>query len=261
MSDGEGKYCNRCGIRKLYSEFYKDKSKRDGFHTICKSCNKQNRLDNIEKRKAYEIEYEKTKRNRPENYIKNHNKKYYEEHKNEIKQYQKEYNESHKNEKHEYNQEYYKTHKDEIKTYNKSYKPRRNELRNERKQNDEQYKILENCRNRIYYALKGCTKSCKTIELLGCTTKFLKEWFEFQFYDGMNWDNYGEYWHVDHVKPCTSFDLVDSEEQKICFNWRNLAPLRANKNLSKSNRRNMFAEVLQELKVKVYLSLLNNGSS
>ena len=70
----------------------------------------------------------------------------------------------------------------------------------------------------------------------------------------MNWDNYGEYWHIDHVRPCCTFDFSDPEQQKICFNWRNLAPLRADKNISKGGRRNMFAEMLQELKVKRILS-------
>ena len=32
----------------------------------------------------------------------------------------------------------------------------------------------------------------------------------------MTWDNYGE-WHIDHIKPCASFDLTCPIQQKLCF--------------------------------------------
>ncbi len=57
----------------------------------------------------------------------------------------------------------------------------------------------------------------------------------------------------DHVKPCASFDLPKPEQQKVCFDWINLRPLRADKNISKNDKRDLFAEMLQELKVVVYL--------
>ena len=85
---------------------------------------------------------------------------------------------------------------------------------------------------------------------------FLKDWLEFQFYDGMSFDNYGVYWHIDHVRPCSSFDFSDLLHQLLCFNWKNLTPLRADKNISKGGKRNMFGECLQELKVKVFLKLI-----
>jgi hypothetical protein len=52
------------------------------------------------------------------------------------------------------------------------------------------------------------------------------------FTEGMSWDNYGE-WHIDHILPCSSFDLADIEQQKICFNYKNLQPLWAEDNLRK----------------------------
>ena len=41
----------------------------------------------------------------------------------------------------------------------------------------------------------------------------------------MGWYNYGSAWHVDHVKPCVSFDLTDREQQLACFHYTNLQPL------------------------------------
>ena len=157
----------------------------------------------------------------------------------------------------EYVHHYSNQNKEKIQENKERYKPWRNELNRNRWQNDLGYRIKCNLRNRLYIALNGTAKSCKTIELLGCTLDFFKSWITFQFYDGMEWNNYGQYFHLDNVRPYISFDLVDPEQQMICFNWKNMAPLRADKNISKHGNRNMFTECLQELKVKVFLSLNN----
>lgn len=73
------------------------------------------------------------------------------------------------------------------------------------------------------------------MELLGCPLDVAKNHIEKQFKDGMTWDNHGE-WHIDHIKPCASYDLNIPEEQKKCFHYTNLQPLWANENLSKSDK-------------------------
>ena len=86
---------------------------------------------------------------------------------------------------------------------------------------------------------KSGIKAYRTIELLGCTVKFLMNHLESKFTDGMNWDNYGyEGWHVDHIKPCACFDLRKPQEQKKCFNYTNLQPLWKNDNLTKNSKHN-----------------------
>jgi len=57
-----------------------------------------------------------------------------------------------------------------------------------------------------------------------------------QFRPGMSWDNHGLVWHLDHVRPCASFDLTDPEQQRICFRWDNFQPLFAKENLQKGSK-------------------------
>ena len=53
----------------------------------------------------------------------------------------------------------------------------------------------------------------------------------------MTWDNYSQKgWHVDHIRPCESFNLQNEEEQMVCFNWRNLQPLWASENQQKLDK-------------------------
>ncbi len=73
------------------------------------------------------------------------------------------------------------------------------------------------------------------MELLGCTIDELKRYLEQQFKEGMTWDNYGE-WHVDHIKPCASFNFFNENEQKECFHFTNLQPLWAEDDMKKHDK-------------------------
>lgn len=93
-------------------------------------------------------------------------------------------------------------------------------------------KLIHHQRTRVWQALKGKGKSNRTLELIGCTATEFKAHLESKFQDGMTWDNYGE-WHVDHIKPCSLFQLELDSEQRACFNYLNTQPLWATENLSK----------------------------
>ena len=51
----------------------------------------------------------------------------------------------------------------------------------------------------------------------------------------MTWKNHG-IWHVDHIRPCASFDLTKDEEQRECFHYKNLQPLWGPDNLAKGSK-------------------------
>lgn len=76
-------------------------------------------------------------------------------------------------------------------------------------------------------------KSARSNELLGCTYAELAAHLEQQFKRGMSWDNFGSYWHIDHIIPCAAFDLSKPEQQRQCFHYLNLQPLEAKANMSK----------------------------
>ena len=73
------------------------------------------------------------------------------------------------------------------------------------------------------------------MELSGCSKEELYTFLEAEFSEGMTWENYGK-WHVDHIRPCASFNLEDVEEQKKCFHWTNLQPLWAVDNIRKGSK-------------------------
>ena len=98
-------------------------------------------------------------------------------------------------------------------------------------------------RSRVWYALKAARKKNSavsrkrkhTLEYLGCTIAELRVHLESKFKKGMTWANQGE-WHVDHIRPCSSFDLSSETERHECFRVANLQPLWAHENRSKANK-------------------------
>ncbi len=82
-------------------------------------------------------------------------------------------------------------------------------------------------------------------ERCGCTTDQLRRWLEYQFDPGMSWETKGR-WHIDHIVPCSLFDLTDPNQQFICFNWRNLQPMWGSANISKGNNLNEAFRAMRE---------------
>jgi hypothetical protein len=106
-----------------------------------------------------------------------------------------------------------------------------------RKLIDPGFRVQRNMRNRlkefITSAKNGGTQSIRS--LIGCSTIQLAKHIESGFTKKMNWDNYGTYWHVDHILPCASFDHNDPKQVAQCWHWTNLRALEARKNMVKSD--------------------------
>lgn len=109
---------------------------------------------------------------------------------------------------------------------------------------DPSYKARHIIRSRISELLSVVNaEKCTTGQLLiGCTPSELKSHIESQFLPGMHWGNHGQYriggemkWHIDHILPCASFNLLDPAQQRACFHYTNLQPLWAVDNLRKGS--------------------------
>ena len=103
---------------------------------------------------------------------------------------------------------------------------------------DPEFLILCRLRGRLKKVLlrAGATARKPTRDLIGCTGAELKAHLEAQFPPGMSWAN-RDLWHIDHVKPCCTFDLTDVSQQGLCFHFSNLRPLWVEQNLARKRKR------------------------
>lgn len=139
-----------------------------------------------------------------------------------------------------YDKKYRETNHHKLKNYRLKNKDKI--LSRKRLYNHHYYKIPQNrikttLRARVRIALKKRQKTAKTLELLGCPIEQFKSYLESKFLPDMSWKNYGKTgWHIDHIKPCCSFDLTDPQQQRECFHYTNMQPLWAKDNYSKGSK-------------------------
>jgi hypothetical protein len=81
---------------------------------------------------------------------------------------------------------------------------------------------------------QSVSKTDRTVDLIGCTVPEFMAHIAKQFQPGMSWDNWAlDCWHLDHIRPISSFDLRDRDQQRVCFHYTNYQPLWARDNISK----------------------------
>ena len=181
-------------------------------------------------------------------------------------EYKKEWYQKNKERMKEVSAEYYQKNKEAIakrmKEWGKEYREKQKnniEAREAKREYDKEWSknkyrtdltwkmsriLIKSLRNKLKrHLIKGTnpefsyTKAASS--LLGCTVEELKTHIENQFEDGMTWENWTrDGWHLDHIVPCSSFDLTKNEEQEKCFHYTNLQPLWAEDNLSKGSKLN-----------------------
>jgi hypothetical protein len=221
------KKCTKCKVSKGVDNFPNDPRSIDGKRIVCKECRKisltpwipiENEILNCKICKEGKIYTLFSLHGKQKPY--------------QCKQCRNKICRNNKN-KEEYNK---KQREDWVKHNEKRNASRRKNLQH-RRDTDHVYCIKMSLHVRLYDAVKRQKgiKSAKTIELIGCQVDELLEHLGSQFTEGMTWENYGQ-WHIDHIRPCASFDLTDLEQQKICFHWTNLQPLWATDNIKKGSK-------------------------
>lgn len=164
-------------------------------------------------------------------------KEWYENNKDKISSKQKAWREDNKDKRKAYNEAYNETNKDKRKTYRKTNKDKIRVHLNNKLKTDIQFKLSHNLRARLHSAIKGNYKVGSAVKDLGCTVEELKQYLESKFQSGMSWDNWSsDGWHIDHIKPLASFDLMDRQQLLEACHYTNLQPLWANENLTKSDK-------------------------
>lgn len=137
-------------------------------------------------------------------------------------------------------QQWRKENKAKLSSYNKEYASSHRKQINQRVRkhyaSDPTYAIAMRLRARLYEMVTkaGTSRAGRFQELIGVSRDTLLSRLENQFLPGMSWDNMGE-WHIDHIRPCASFDLTDPAQQRECFHCDNLQPLWAEDNWAKSD--------------------------
>lgn len=215
------KKCCKCKCLKNTSEFGNLKNSPDGLRYDCKGCRAEYRRNNRDhlnaKCKEYYVENKDT--------LLDKNKAYRVTNIEVINQQRKEYRS-----------------RPEIKEHNKQkqreYLPKRKAAMKQKYSNDVNYRLKVTIRSKLWEALKK-GKQHPSLSYLGCDLEFFKKWMEFRFDTNMTWDNWGSYWHIDHILPINAFKFITdsgNDKEHFCFHWTNLQPLTAFDNQSKSDK-------------------------
>jgi len=76
----------------------------------------------------------------------------------------------------------------------------------------------------------------------------VRQWISDRMTEGMNWNNYGSVWVIDHIVPLRIFDLSKEADLKICWHYKNMMPLLIEDNLAKEG--NVFFAFILLNKIK-----------
>jgi len=205
---------------------------------------------NKERKREYNKKYRKTEKY--QKYQSLYIKDYYEKNKEIIKERSKKHRiankEKNKERDKEYRKIYYQKHKEKIRLYQENNKTNRlNWLKNNRDkinkarrlkiQSDINFKLSIRIRERLYCAIKENWKKGSAVRDLGCTIPELKKHIESQFAEGMTWKNWSfKGWHIDHIIPLDSFNLLDRKQFLKAVHYTNLQPMWWFDNISKGNK-------------------------
>jgi hypothetical protein len=105
------------------------------------------------------------------------------------------------------------------------------------------FKTIKNYRTALSHIVNGKQKTNKWI---GCDGKFLKDWLSFCFDSEMTFENYGNYWTIDHVIP---LDKRDEYSFEILAQWFNIQPIIKSNNHIKN-------KYIDKKQIKLHIEIL-----
>lgn len=222
-----GKSCKRCGVYKPLEDFYEDKQNKDRRGSKCRPCMneyvRERYLATKEYRDAYRKRWKELNPGKDYQYQKTCKMRKPEQYKEAMIQYTIKSRERRK----EYHKEYAKRNADIIR-----------KKRKDRYKNNQSYRIANVLRSRFRMAIYAFRKKklVSSVKHLGCSIDYFMTYISNMFQPGMSWDNYGSVWHIDHIRPLSSFNLEDPLQQEEAVHYKNLQPLFAIDNLRKGSK-------------------------
>lgn len=75
----------------------------------------------------------------------------------------------------------------------------------------------------------------------GLNTQTLREWFELQFTEDLNWIHFGKDWQFDHIVPATYFDYSNEDDLRLCWSFINIRVEKIDLNKNRGNRIDVLA--------------------
>jgi hypothetical protein len=254
------KKCTKCGEVKSFSEFHKDKNKKDFLFSQCKECVKKNMQEYYknnsqyikEKSKEYRKNNTEKVRKLSSNWAKKNKEKVNEtnrqwslRNKEKVKIIHQEWRKNNLERAKKVSKEYRENNYEKVKEKNKRWvknNPQAVQLMRKRsylkKQSTSYGKLNHNISSGLQRSLKRSSKSGRHWEtLVGYTVDQLKKHLEKQFQRGMTWANYGQ-WHIDHIIPLSAhnFNTPEDIDFKRAWSLKNLRPLWAKENIQKRNK-------------------------
>ncbi len=139
------------------------------------------------------------------------------------------------------NRIYRECNKQKIKEYNRVYMRHyqstgkgleQRRVIDKRKRDDPRFRVNSSISRSIRSMLNGNKGQKRWESIVGYSSLELINHLENQFDSFMNWENYGSYWHIDHIKPKGYFTKDNIKE---CWALSNLRPLEAKYNILKSD--------------------------
>lgn len=100
------------------------------------------------------------------------------------------------------------------------------------------------------YVLEGSPSEAYA-PYFGLDAKTLRNWFELQFTEDLNWENFGSSWQFDHIVPAAYFNYSNEEDLRLCWSFINIRVERIDQNKNRGSR-------VDVISVKPYFQSLYN---
>ena len=221
------KTCAKCGTEKNLSEFSKQAGHKDGIRNQCKDCDHKQNAEWLQEHKADRVIYfteNKARRNAT-------SKAWNDANRERVQKTTVEWNKANPERTLATKRAWAKANPEKVIEINKKSNAKRLSI--------PLNKVSNAVRCRMWSSLKRGLKANRHWEdLAGYTIDQLQKHLEKQFDENMSWENYGSYWHVDHIVPISAFNFTspDDVDFRRCWALKNLRPLEAVENMRKHSK-------------------------